>query len=552
MSRRQAAGTAAPGTAARRPAQARRCPGAGWQSPLRAVRTWWAGRSLRQRHWLAGIVVGIVIDLLVHALGHAWPGGWLDTTQNMGLDAITRSNRWLCANTDPANDRAGALHWLLRCPGSDDAPAPPLLVEVDEQDWRQPAWGGGEPVQAPRVKLAELVRRSFELGARLVVLDVLVEDPVRADDAALADALRSMLAPGGRYADRSLVLVRSERRPLADDQDLFMPEMRASTALDALAADLPERVILAAPYFQRSADLVTREWTLFRALCQRRPGTAAQGQMAVLPSVQLVTRALAEADKNGPAALQALLRYPVVPPAAQAAVQPAAQAGAAPASPAPPPCLPMPAQGPARQRGLGQQPAPDLAASYWAALRQAIRLQPLLGPLPGPHDLGNRIAFRLGPGDVHRLSVRGLAQGSAAEEDGLKAKLHGRTVVIGQSHALAGDEFDTPLGRMSGPLLLVNAIDSMAVRGLINSPSPGVTLPAALLGIVLVAWFFAYCRSGLAASAATLAVLALWVPASALFWTYGVWLDFVVPVIGIFFHSRLHHAGNPNPHAAED
>ena len=561
----------------------------------RHARAWWAARSAQQRHWFWGVALGIAIDIGLHLAGHSALGGWLTMTQNMGQDAVTQLNQTLCAKFDPGVNRRGIFDRLLRCPGSDGEQLPPLLVEVTEKDWRDPNWGGGEPVQAPRARLAEVVEQVFKLGAPRVVLDVLIEDPPLAGDADFATALVEMMAQGKPFAGRGLVLVRSERWPLERDEGAFLPEMRPSTAIDPVVARLGEmrsssasdpvvasrsgRVILAAPYFQRSADRVTRDWALFRTLCQRLPGAPGQGRIAVLPSVQLAIRALLASE---PEPFQVLRRFSPLPGAAAEGA--AMDAGTPPDTV---PCTPMPARGPADL----QQPDRDLQACrlarsvagaaeaakspacqsaaaqcaganadsracagaksgspastdgvnarYWQGLREALRSAPYLGPLPAPGELGNRIAFRIAPDMASRWSVRHLEELGRTADDA-KLPFAGRTVVIGQTHALAGDEFDTPLGRMPGSVLLVNSIDSMAEHGLIEPPPGWLTGAMALVGIAVVAYFFAYWPSRLGALAATAVIGAVFVPLSAMLMAYGVWLNFVAPMLGIVVHGLVH------------
>jgi CHASE2 domain-containing sensor protein len=433
------------------------------------------------------IVVGLAIQLF---LVLSYMGAPLAPVQNLALDRMMRIN----AALDPP-PRARL--------------APPLqsFIDIDEAAWRDPAWGGGEPVRAPRAHLLALVARAFAEGAQQVVLDIAIED----EDAAFAAGLQQLLASGALKQGQLLVLVRSVRAPLAADGPGYLDELRAAPALDQLLAQGDARVVLAAPYFVYSPDRVLRDWQLFSVLCDR--GSA---RVRILPSVQLVVNAHR-------------LQLP------QAAL-PWRRAGADPA------CTPFPAPGEVALPAAGNGAAAAAAGkAFWHALAAQLPARGIKLGAAAPREgaLGNRVVYRASypfdPSDAwfERISVDVLAHSAPGQ------MLAGRVVTIGQSFAEAGDVHVTPLGTMPGSAVLLNAIDSMARYGLVEATSPALALPLGVLAIVLVGYVFARLEGMAAKWASTAIILLLFALASVYLFRAGLWLDFALPLLGIQIYQSV-------------
>jgi CHASE2 domain-containing sensor protein len=117
--------------------------------------------------------------------------------------------------------------------------------------------------------------------------------------------------------------------------------------------------------------------------------------------------------------------------------------------------------------------------------------------------------------------------------------LAGRVVVIGQSYSDANDVHFTPMGTMPGSVVLINAIDSMARYGLVESTSPWLSLPLGLFSIVLIAYLFARLDSFSAKLASTGVILVLFALASVYLFRSGLWLDFALPLVGIQMYQTI-------------
>lgn len=596
---------------------------------LHRVKQRWAALPTLRRHWFINIALGILIEVTVHIAGHGFHFSPVVNFQNWGLDVVTRLSHAACTWADSSDARQDKLSHLLRCPDAAPATRPPLLVAVDAETWRSPIWGGGEPVRAPRDAMATLIERSFELGAQQVVLDILIEDGASrgaarpaADsitaltaqgDQLFANRLRALLAQPALDGSRKLILVRTERQPLPDDMGAYLGEIRHSAALDTLAADSGGRIVIAAPYFQVDLDRVTRDWNLFKVVCERKPSAAGDpdtGRLRVVPSVQLITAAHRQAQLNGDE--QAL-----------AAIQTLGSPGSTRPTPS---CTPFPREGDGTpgpieltvkrcevaaviggvqalstdrdckaatlacnrsskqseattsliqvacnahasrlcaarsasyaakglsgrlESGYGTQ---GVNRAYWSEVQSAFRAAKSatagatveLADLPPAGGLGNRVVFRHAPaapdsqGPATSMSARVLLDQTGQQPPGLAELFSNRIVVIGQTHDESGDFFSTPLGRMPGAQLLVNAIDSMAKQGLMRQPRWQLTMALAVALIVAVGYVFARWSSTMGKFLATGAVIMTAGVASVFYFAHGVWLDFAAPIIGIQIHG---------------
>jgi CHASE2 domain-containing sensor protein len=486
---------------------------------LRArLTTLWSGLSPRTKHWLINIAIGVVIILLLNWASNGLRLSFVINAQNAAFDRMMRASAAVAPE------------------GHEGLPAPPklVLVDIDDQTWRDPRWGGGEPSRAPRELLASLVEGAFQRGTSQVVLDVAIEgasgrEQDLIEDRLFAARLEAMLAAPWFAADRQLVLVRTLRLPLPEQRRLlteagtepapfsegYFDELRAAPAIDRVIAASAGRIVVAAPFFSVSPDRVLRDWHLLQVVCERgaNPG---EGRVRVVPSVQLAVAA----------------RHFGLP------------AGAAPWELAEPreTCTPFPngaganlAASKSRQAASALDTQADaLIGSSWrnthaAFARLGVHMS---AQAPGTDDLGNRVVFRWArPPNV--LSALELLQGQVRHE------LKGRTVLIGQTFPETVDSHLTPLGEMPGAVLLLNAIDSMTRHRIVAAPSVWMTAPLALAMIVVIGYAFSRWRSLLGTVIATCALLAVlpWISFS--LFKHGVWLDFALPLLGIQVHKVI-------------
>lgn len=120
--------------------------------------TLWRGFTPRTKHWLINIAIGVVIVFALYWAGNGLRLSFVINAQNAAFDRMMRASAAVAPE------------------GHEGLPAPPKLVlaDIDDQTWRDPRWGGGEPSRAPRDLLASLVEGAFQRGASQMVLDVAI------------------------------------------------------------------------------------------------------------------------------------------------------------------------------------------------------------------------------------------------------------------------------------------------------------------------------------------------------------------------------------------
>jgi len=115
-----------------------------------------------------------------------------------------------------------------------------------------------------------------------------------------------------------------------------------------------------------------------------------------------------------------------------------------------------------------------------------------------------------------------------------------KIVIIGNSTNEAGDMHLTPVGNMAGLFIIGNAINTL-INGLQMSQSPfWLNVIVEIIVIVIAAWFFLYFTSLLAQSLGTITLLLVFGPISWLFFIKkGIFLNFVLPIIGMVLHEII-------------
>lgn len=485
--------------------------GMGW------LRKRWSALRPRNRHWLINIAIGVaiaILELTVH----------LVALENWAMDRMMRIH----ALIDPA-------------PMKGRTPPLQVFVDVDDATWRGKEWGGGEPIRAPREPMFKLIETAFNHGSTQVVLDIAVEGDNSArpeehkEDRQFSDGLKKLLDNQHFGADKRLVLVRSVRNPLPqlalDDGNTpkvlpypALSEIRESPLVDEVVNQSNGRIVVAAPYFAYSSDRVLRDWKLFKVVCQRKEHGAV-GALRIVPSVQLLvaTRSFGmPADKMSwqanadcsPFSRQELAALP----------------GAVELD---------------RLKAATDKQEQDESVRYWEALR-AVVLKDTgrdLGEAFKADALFNRVVFRSGADFqsdryFNRVSARLLLQGDA-DNARLARLFAGRVTVIGQSFAEAGDQHYTPMGLLPGSVVLLNAIDSMVRYPLVQKPSRYTSLPLVGLLIFFVGYVFARWNSAWGPLIGTAIGVPMLAALSFYLFTYGVWLDFALPVLGILAHREF-------------
>lgn len=391
---------------------------------------------------------------------------------------------WLQDLEDFAMDSMIKLHHRLPHTQSDKTRNLRFSVfDIDEASQR--VWG--EPFYTPRDKIKQLIELAVEKKAKLILLDV---DLSHQGDAKQDKALLNLLRQYNRENTPPLVLLRTFYPPLNRfDKKQKQAEIRP---LFFESESLGDNIFWAQPMFQRHPiDQQVRRWFLVQAGCLHN-------QVVLLPSFQLITAAFFQQ------------RYPELEQALQHAI-------AAEKSDHPNHCKPSTL----KTLQYGTQTL-DVA----------------------PPNLGERIMYSLSwqqarqqTADVRWFSAAELlktcAEGCADDQ------IKNNVVIIGASHAYSGDVHFTPLGEMSGTLIIVNAIKSFVMHGQLKPPPLWLKWGLALAMIVLMAWAFAKFNSLRATLISGLVLVVGLLPLSYWLFKFGIWVDFAVPIVAMQFHQLL-------------
>ena len=499
------------------------------------------------QHFWHALLVGAFIEALVALLGGT---AVVAGIENTALDAMMRLN----ADTEKSDRRPVQL-----------------FIDVDERTWRSPAWGGGEPKTVPWERVADLIEQVAAWQPRYVLVDFLIEGAQDTRQEAFLARMESVLA---QHPESRLLFVRSFRRPL---EQMEAQGIRPSYAVDTLMARHPERVFAVAPNFVLSGGQVLRSWRLWESACYPLPEQPGEGVWAVVPSPQLMIAAQ-EAKDDIPWRLRFADGAEGVTPIAPANPGEGSRCVTGASS------VLQEAGYSARladwqagkwvqkhldtcyQQGFfaeadcrsGKPPQPEQSRSTVSADRHlSTRVLFRQSDLAGRHEAALLAGdaptlYRYG-GHFHRISAAGLLEDAAAPTLGrARSKLSAAAAqgqvsvtVIGASYDASHDHHMTPLGLMAGPLVLVNAVDSLQTVGVLQAldgATGWAVMAVTLLVSALLAALFSLSRevftvfSTLFMCLMTLLALG---PLSMWLLKRGVWLDIAAPFIGIYLEREL-------------
>ena len=474
------------------------------------------GQERRRSHTLLGkflatLAIGLAIEFVLQFAHHA---GYLDRFEDFGADWVMALHR----NVAVAPGKA----------------VPFVYVDVDERTYRD--WG--EPLLLPRARLAKLIDRTLEGGPRLLIVDVDFTRSDGTDDRALEEVLARH---GQAGAATPILLARalgpvsaeaSECNPLHEHGDGHPAQLTSATTepgpngcyprlrrsfLDPVLARSPN-LHWASVWLRTTPDAVARRWSLWQPTCADKGG-----RPVVLPSMPLATYALINDGSAGFGALERQL------------------AGLAPGDCAHPP----------------------------SAERESIKLR--IGERIIVLGEEGRVLFdipwRLPEGEARPLVettagrrtplltvISADALLDAYEGPGPGGVLDGAVAVIGGSYSEGFDVHATPIGRMPGALILINAAHTalqFPQAALYPPPLWQEWLLAGLL-IAAVALFFTLLPLGAAMGLSLLLTLAVTLGANFSWLRAGVWVDVTLPVLGIVVHrwvgSIEHSWAHYGPH----
>jgi CHASE2 domain-containing sensor protein len=396
---------------------------------------------------------------------------------------------------------------------------PAAFTWIDLDDASMKAWG--DPALTPRDKLLDLIRYTARNGARTIVVDSNFSRSYKMfgpDYARAEDGLQKFLSDYSREGTVApIVLVRANSLD-PDEHGSTCPILQQSF-LDE-SEFLPDSIQWAVVRFDIDSDFILRRWRLFERLCQ-------DSRPRVLPSVQLAVTADVTDVRGFTDLNHWLLQFR--PQSCTACSEN-------------PPGL------------LGWRNLLDQLAQHKQEA-EPLRLKSVQID-PDTDELEQRIVFRLPymrasdrrsyalvkvqdqPEQTPVLDVL-PAQDFLEAMDKAPAteRLRGRIVFIGASFHDSGDWFATPLGRMPGVLVLINATYSLMEYGHLHEKSARreiIDLMVLVTGMTLI---FTFVSGVWGLWLPTILVIVYLVPNSFVLFQQGRWLDFTVPLVGV----ELHH-----------
>lgn len=530
-------------------------------TPLPWIIPGFSGWPPFRRHFVQNLFIGVCIELVIISLSH-FGVPWVVNNQDAALDFMMR----LSTNLPAEGKKHPNQVW----------------IDVNERTYRSSQWGGGEPSALPLVPLAKLIEFAVEYeGARYVVVDFTIDGPENPPQS--ENALQKEFdTQQQKFAADMRVLLEKHK----DEHDgngihlLFMwavrephlQEWRVSrsvrpSVLDALIAGYPNNVHAVAPNFVVSDDHVLRHWKLWESACRHGEGEkSGEGHWVVLPSPQLVLAALLGQHEPPPWSLG-------VDTKSKGEVSPVCAMNDG-----------YDAEPKEILRDATDSQLADFRAGRWvkdnfgdcyqqdqfthADCTGAFSQRAAETEAEPATALSNRVYFRIYDSDslppsFHRkpkpswlsrwigqrpLELSGVPKRSADKilklSPGEKVRWDASEkenliAVIGASYTDSRDFYLTPLGEMPGALVLINAIDSLCTVGVLQPPKLWQKLLIIVVILVAVSAAFARLPTFWAATAMMAAIVCLLGPIS--FWLikgHGVWVDFTVPIIGIYFHRE--------------
>ena len=359
------------------------------------------------------------------------------------------------------------------------------FLEMDEGSYRK--WK--EPFHIPRDKLLKLIKFASTGKANVIIVDVDLSkegtDP--AADKALKDYLLN-------YSPKAppIILMRATRAQRLD------PDKNLETFRENYLGDAERSNIhFAQPLFARDHDKVIRNWILFRQGCYK-------GQGAVLPSVQLLVYALLKDKTAG-----------------------------------------------------DKQNLLDLDASLQANRPSSCKKNDFTQGSQRPVIIGKTIfkQQRLGERLIYTMPWEGAGYPESPDlltfpafyiTDGTKnsppstdySLVSDRITLIGASYGASNDLHVTPLDRMPGGLIILNAVKSLSLFEQISPPPLYIRLAFLLTFITVMSYVFSRYGNIIKLLILSTMLFVFFVPISFWFFKYGVWFDFGILMLGI----KLQHS----------
>ncbi|RKZ77474.1 MAG: hypothetical protein DRR19_27935 [Candidatus Parabeggiatoa sp. nov. 1] len=432
-----------------------------------------------RRCFIRNMGVGLGILLLVFLFRDT---AFLQGIENEGIDTLMQIRQKII----PAN------------------PTIPSFVWLDIDDNTHQAWNA--PLFTPRDRLHQLIKTAVKAEASLVIVDVDLSRKTPMDglekctqalehhpyDQALSDYLGGYKAAcSDKPICPPIILARTFQPNAASPHNT-----RPSFLDEATKKSTPYVQWASALFFRDPYEHKIRHWWLWQSACSAK-------QPTVIPSIELLAASLIRNGMSQSAGLEQELQ----------SFKPQDCFGT-PTTHLPPENIPIEigeltvSTG---QHGIKQR---VMFSMPWSVKNQPPRL---------PYYLKNQAGqpvitiFPAQPYAELPLTVS------------LEA-LKNSIVVIGGSYREGGDTHLTPLGEMPGALIIINAIHTLLEYGEIKPLANWIKILTYFGLLVLMSFVLARFGYGLGSIILGVFVLVVLIPGSILLFSYGIWLDFMLPL----------------------
>jgi len=360
----------------------------------------------------------------------------------------------------------------------------PLFVLLDIDEYTYQKWQ--EPFLTPRDKLLKLLKFAVEGQPQMIIVDIDLSyssnHPSKESLPKLDQDLYDFFA---QYEDKyclktrcpHILLTRGFKAPQSQ-HDYF--EQRLSFLEVAVANS--QYIHWASTLFDLERDNVLRRWRLWEITCTKN-------QPAVIPSIQLLAAALVKNPTTGNIQITSKLNE----------IKPTDCKNANAMTPT----------------------APFLLGDFNIHF--------------SPTRLDRRIIYNIswqGGATHHILSTQAVHKITDNNQPIDNEFLQGSITVIGGSYLDSRDTYATPIGRMPGTMVIINAIHSLLQYGELKTLSLWEILLIQAALIFVMSLVFAYFKNVLLGHLISVAlIIILMVPLSFLLFEYGVWLNFAVTLL---------------------
>ncbi len=385
------------------------------------------------------------------------------------------------------------IDWVMQMlrgttPTNEDTPSF-VLLDIDEATYRH--WE--EPLITPRDKLLQLIQIATNHQAKVVMVDIelnyltdrsqSLDHPNNQADKALFEFIANYDATCHKPCSY-IFLTRVTRFSLAPAKPPYKEQVQSF--LDLVVAK-SRYIYWASTLFDLESDQVLRRWHLWQATCNGNVGD-------ILPSMQLLANAVNEEVTQG--VKQWLAQLESNQPNCTTEVQ----------------------------SNISENPAEE------ARFKRRILY---------------RIPWHLGRGEIlptvangnpllETQSVQEVTEGEVKPM--AKSFFEERIVIIGGSYESSRDIYATPLGKMPGTWVLVNATHSLLQYGEFKPLPEWMKWGTEVILIVIMSLAFVYFKSFYGMLVSGILIIIGMIPFTFWLFKYGVWLDFAIPLMAVQIH----------------